>query len=173
MKVIVTILFASLLFSCNNSSTEQSKKDSTAPALPDTAKKTTDVDTATTVYCYIAGIEEKKDSIIINVDDVEYFNGPNVVEEAKKRHRADTSYGKDGKMDVFVPDDYFIVNDDKRIRKLYMPATTPIHMDSEIAGKEAKNIDSYAYFSKHYKNSLFMLTVKDDRIMSLKEVFLP
>ena len=75
--------------------------------------------------------------------------------------------------DVFVPDDYFIVNDDKQLRTLYLPGSTSITMDSEIAGEKVKNINNYAYFSQHFKNSLFKLMVKNNMVTVVKEVFLP
>ncbi len=176
MKVLVTTLFTLILLSCNNSNSKTPEKDSTiVPATPvDSLKPATTADTEKEEYCYITGIEKIKDSIFIKADYVQYFTGPTVLEEAKKRHRADTSFDKNGKVkDIFVPDDYFIVNDDKTIRSLYLPAATPVKMESEFVTDKKLEINNYKYFSEHYQNSLFMLTVKNKQIEAIKEIFLP
>ena len=175
MKILIVIIFYACFLSCNNSSDKTVLTDSTVSKTNsgDTAQHIV-ADTVSNVYCYITGIEKMHDSIILKVDYVNFFNGPNVVEEAKKRHRADTAYDKSGKIqDIFVPDDYFIVNDDKALRSLYLQNSVPITMDVEIAGTKTKNINTYEYFSKHYENSLFLITVKKNRVESIKEVFLP
>ena len=176
MKLVFMALFAIAFFSCNNSSTTASGKDSTVVTTTSTdpAKPTVTADTAREEYCYITAIEKVKDSIFIKADYVQYFTGKNVVEEAKKRHRADTSFDKSGKIeDIFVPDDYFIVNDDKQLRRLYLPGDAPIKMESEFVTDKTKDINNYKYLAGHFNNSLFMLTVKNNRIEAVKEIFLP
>lgn len=174
MKTIITVILAISLFSCNNSKTETSPKDSLTKNSNSDTLHAVITDSARVEYSYITGIEKKHDSIFIKADYVQFFNGPNVLEEAKKRHRADTIFDKDGKVqDVFVPDDYFIVNDDRQLRTLYLPGSTSITMDSEIAGEKTKNINTYTYFSQHFKNSLFKLMVKNNTVTAVKEVFLP
>jgi hypothetical protein len=175
MKVSLLTIFAIALLSCNNSNDKLSAKDSVASKINviDTLQNNA-ADTGVNVYCYITGIEKLHDSIMLKADYVDFFQGPNVVDEAKKRHRADTAYDKNGKIqDIFVPDDYFIVNDDKTPLTLYLPANTPIMMDTEIAGTRTGEINTYAYFSKHYENSLFLLRVKQKTVTLVKEVFLP
>ena len=174
MKKIILAVFAVSLFSCNNSKTETSLKDTLTKNSTNDTLHTVVADSAREEYSYITGIEKIHDSIFIKADYVQFFNGPNVLEEAKKRHRADTSFDKEGKVqDVFVPDDYFIVNDDRQLRTLYLPGSTSITMDSEIAGEKTKNINTYVYFSQHFKNSLFKLRVKNNTVTAVKEVFLP
>ena len=174
MKTIITAILALSLFSCNNGKIETTSKDSLTKSNTSDTLHTIIADSAREEYVYITGIEKMHDSIFIKADYVQFFNGPTVLEEAKKRHRADTSFDKNGKVqDVFVPDDYFIVNDDKQLRTLYLPGSTSITMDSEIAGEKVKNINNYAYFSQHFKNSLFKLMVKNNMVTVVKEVFLP
>ena len=175
MKILIALVFATLFLSCNNSNDKPAITDSSISKVntSDTLRNIS-VDTASNVYCYVTGIEKAHDSILLKTDYVDFFNGPNVLEEAKKRHLADTAYDRNGKIqDIFVPDDYFIVNDDKTLRNLYLPVGTPITMDTEIAGTGSKGINTYDYFSKHYKNSLFLITVKKNQVVSIKEVFLP
>ncbi|HMD01130.1 MAG TPA: hypothetical protein VKH37_13300 [Ferruginibacter sp.] len=172
MKYWIVVLSVIFLYSCNSDNNSQKTTGDTTIKKTDTMQKAA-VDTGAIVYCYITKIEKRHDSNFIQADYVEYFTGPNVVEEAKKRHRADTSVGKDGKLDIFVPDDYFIVNDDKTTKTLLLPANAPIHMDAQIAGPGKRNIDNLDYFAVHYENNLFRLKVKDNVIQSLYEVFLP
>ena len=175
MKILIVIIFAIGLLSCNNSNNKAATTDSTTSKTDSRdILKNVIADTATDIYCNITGIDKKQDSIFIKADYVEYFHGPDVLEEAKKRHRADTAFDRNGKItDIFVPDDYFIVDDDKSLRSLYLPVGTPITMDAEIAGSKSKDINTYAYFSKHYETGLFLLRVKGNTVQSVKEVFLP
>ena len=150
---------------------------SSTPVLPvttDTGKPVVTADTGKEQYCYISRVEKIRDSIFILADYVEFFNGKNVVEEAKKRHRADTVFDKAGKItDIFVPNDYFIVNDDETTVRLYLPAATPVKMEQEFVTDKKAEINNYNYFSGHYKNSLFLLTLKGTSIQAVREVFLP
>lgn len=175
MKILIVSIFIIGLLSCNNSTDKSATADSaTSKANMGDTIKTIIPDTAVDIYCNITGIEKKQDSVFIKADYVEYFHGPNVLEEAKKRHRADTAFDRNGKItDIFVPDDYFIVDDDRSLRSLYLAANTPIIMDTEIAGNKSNKINTYAYFSKHYETSLFLLRVKGNSVESIKEVFLP
>ena len=173
MKLIMTLLIATILFSCNNSKPGSAKTDSLTVRINtgDTLKNIV-ADTPAVAYFYIIGIDKIRDSIFLKADQADFHNGPNVVEEAKKMHRADTTY-KNGKIDdIFVPDDYFIVNDEQQITRLYLPKEAPITMDDRISGNE-KEINNYAYFSKHYENSFFKLRIKNNKIVSVEEVFLP
>jgi len=174
MRSLLIAFFACAIFSCNsNSANEKNKTDNLSTGKVDTSQSI-GTDTASTVYCYFTAKIESDHSTHLQADYVDFFNGPNVVEEAKERHLADTAFDKKGKItDIFVPNDYFIVNDDKTLRYLFLPRNTPIKMDPEIAGPNAKDIDNYHYFSLHYKNSLFRITVKNDVIGSISEVFLP
>ena len=175
MKILIILLFAINLLSCNNSPEKTVATDS-AISKTNTADTLQHMiaDTASVFYCYIIGIEKIQDSTVLMVDRVDFFSGPNVVEEAKNRHLADTAYDKSGKItDIFVPNDYFIVNDDKTVRNFHLPASSPITMDTEIAGTKSNKINSYDYFSKHYQNSLFLLKVNNKQVESIREVFLP
>ena len=174
MRILIVIIFAISLLSCNNSNDKAAKTDSTTSKINVDTLQNVSADTVLNIYCYITGIDKMHDSVLLRADYVDFFNGPNVLEEAKKRHLADTVFDKNGKVqDIFVPDDYFIVNDDKSIRPLYLPSTAPIMMDSEIAGKKSNSINTFTYFSKHFDNSLFLLKVKKNVVESVKEVFLP
>lgn len=174
MKILIVTFFVIGLLSCNSNDKSTTTDSTTSKTTkPDTSKNMVS-DTAMDIYCNITAIEKKQDSIFIKADYVEYFHGPNVLEEAKKRHRADTAFDRNGKItDIFVPDDYFIVDDDLSTRSLFLPSGTPITMDTEIAGTKSDKINTYAYFSKHYETSLFLLRVKGNSVQSIKEVFLP
>jgi len=174
MRSLLIAFFACILFSCNSSNSgEKNKTDSLSTVKSDTSKNV-NADTASAIYCYITGIEKMHDSVWLKVDYVDYYHGPNVLEDAKRLGHADTAFDNNKKVkDIFVVNDYFIVNDDQSLRTLYLPANAPITMDTEIAQTQSKEINSYAYFSKHYENSLFLLKLKKNIVESISEVFLP
>ena len=129
-------LFAVVLFSCNNVDTEKVKTDREAVKTNtvDTTKKNMAADTPAVLYCYVRAIEKKHDSTVLVVDSVFFYHGPNLDSMAKLYKVDDYS------------DDYFIVNKDKKLWRIYLPDGIPITMDAQIAGEDAKDINTYGYF---------------------------
>ncbi len=162
MKLLMMALFAAVLFSCNNSDTERAKADSSTVKnnTVDTLKKIV-MDTPAVVFGYIKGIDKIHDSIFLKIDSVFFYHGPNLDSMAKLYKVDDYS------------DDYFIVNKDKKLWRIYLPDGIPITMDAQIAGEDAKDINTYGYFSKHYIDNLFRIRIKDNRLVTIAQQYLP
>lgn len=70
-------------------------------------------------YAVIDRIVQKGDTLIfLDADYIQYLTGHFAIEAAKKAHEADTFKTEDGVTHIDVPNDYFIVNESKKIRHL-------------------------------------------------------
>ena len=165
MKLLMVILLAVVLFSCNNSDTDKVKTDSgvVKTNTVDTTKKNRVADTPAVLYCYVRAIEKKHDSTVLVVDSVFFYHGPNLDSVARKHNATKNIY----------ENEYILVDKEKQVRRVYLPDGTPIKMDVQIAGEGARDINTYAYFSKHSIDNLFMLRIKDNKVVSIDQVFTP
>ena len=126
-------------------------------------------------YAYILSIPEKADTIFIDADYVQYLTGDSAIEAAKKKHMADT-FTIDGTTHIDVPNDYFILNENKNIRRLALSKQIvfDLLLDLDRADhKEEIKDNSLKSFKEIYKNNLFLLAINNNEVAKIKEVFLP
>lgn len=103
--------------------------------------------------------QKGKMPIAVDVDYVQMLTGKAAIAAAIKRGDTDTSFDDKGKiLDVYVPNDYYMVNDNTKIRRL-------------VFSKQAAII--FLRSSPNIKESLFELNIKNDTIIRCKEVYLP
>lgn len=120
--------------------------------------------------------QKSKMPIAADVDYVQMLTGKAAVAAAIKRGDADTSFDDKGKiLDVSVPNDFYIVNDNTKIRQLTVTPDIVVEMLKEnIPAKKGKTPPSPAQrLDKVYRDALFELTIKGNIIVKIKEVYLP
>src|SRR5262249_10503900 len=69
-------------------------------------------------YAYIISIEKEKGITYAVVDYIEFLVGKKAFEAARRHGDLDTSYDDQGHMHVSVDNDIYIVNDNKKLRKI-------------------------------------------------------
>ncbi len=69
-------------------------------------------------YAIIINLFQKSDTTFLEADYIQFLTGDKAIEAARKANEVDTFINKDGKIDFAVPNDYFIVNESKKIRLL-------------------------------------------------------
>jgi hypothetical protein len=164
--IFIKTAFIGTLLSCNSNSS--SKLDTASKTQPDTQTNVQEQ------YAYIASIFQYEDTTFINADYIQYLTGDSAIEAAKKAHQADTFKTEDGKTHIDIPNDYFIVNERKKIRRLPLGDrcvfdlfTNPDRMHP-IADNSLKALEAI------YKDGPFVLIINNDGIVvKVKEVFLP
>ena len=174
LRKLILLAFISTLLSCNSDSSNQtpsSKIDTT----------TTRVDTGTETrsstqeqYTYIVRIFQKGDIIFLDADYIQYLTGEAAIEAAKKAHQADTLKTEDGKTHISVPNDYFIVNENNKIRQL--PLAKDCVFDLIINPGRVNPIADNSLKSLQiiFKESPFILTLNDSGVVvKIKELFVP
>lgn len=178
IRVFIVIIFISAFFSCDSNHPGQAnivKVNTLVKSLNivDKIKLDTQANTQEQ-YANIIHIFQKGDITFLDADYIQFLTGDKAIEAAKKAHRADTFQTEDGKTHIDVPNDYFIVNESKKIRQL--PLSKDCVFDliynpdrlHPIEGNSLKSLE------KIYKDSPFILTLSNKGIvMKVKEVFLP
>ena len=157
MKLFSMIALAIVHFACQSGSSDQSDKNNTDQ------------------YAYINAVIEKDESIIIDADYVQFLTGDSAIEAAKNAHAADTVI-IDGKMQIDVANDYFILNENNKTRKLELSKQIAfdllLDLDRADSSKVIKD-NSFTSFKKIYKDNLFLLSITNNKVGKIKEVFLP
>ena len=106
-------------------------------------------------YALVINIYSENNKDYIDADFIQYFTGKKAIEESKKRGEADRRI-VNGQTVYSVPNDFYIVNENNKIRKL-----------------EVSNDVKLDYLKKDYKDKLFLLTIQNGKVIEIKEIFTP
>ncbi|QNA46428.1 hypothetical protein [Lacibacter sediminis] len=125
-------------------------------------------------YANILSIIQKGDTTILDADYIQYLTGEAAIEEATKAGEVDTFRTKDGRIELVVPNDYYIVNKSKKIRQLSLTRDCAFDLlynpdrAHPISGNSLKSLKTI------YRDSPFILTIdKSGFVVKIKEVFIP
>lgn len=128
--------------------------------------------TDTSVYAYITSIKKDTKEVLLFLDYIQFYSNEEAVLKAKERGDADTLY-KNGQMIIHVPGDYYIVNDHKIIRKLYLSQKVKINLHLNKDRLHPISNNSLNSLIKIHKDSPFKIHIVDNKITGIDEVFLP
>lgn len=166
------------ILGCNSNNNHQALIDTTQNVndsgnLKQTLSNDTTKDTSNE-YAFIVGNMQKGDSNFIDADYIQYLTGQSAIDAAVKKHEADTFQTEDGKIHVDVPDDYFIVNDNKKIRRLFLDKNCSIELVINPDGIPPIINNSLQSLKKVGHESPFLLTLNDKGfVIKIKEIFVP
>jgi hypothetical protein len=170
----LTIFFC---FSCaaNNSKGEASKSEKVSSA----STEKNNIDTITKIgnevkeeTCLIRKISEENGQVFIYTDYIQRLEGEKAVEEAKKRGDADTAI-IDGKMVIGVVNDYYIINDNPKIRKLPLDSAAKFEFVENPDRYDGKVTNTLQGLKLIYEDIPFILTLKNGRVIKVFEIFVP
>lgn len=100
-------------------------------------------------------------TLAIDADYIQMFEGEAALAAAKKNGDVDTTYGENGKiLDIYIPNDFYILNENPKIRRLELLPNTKIIFQSI---NEETPLDS----------RLFKLFLKNNKVIKIEEVYLP
>ena len=180
------ILFYAVILLCgsackqNAETSQQPLADSVsiATAIDSIQPKTAAAETVTSdsVYAYIKKAWQKEDSVFIEADYIQFLTGKAAVEAAKLHHEADTIYDDKGKItDIIVDNDYYILNENKKLRTLAVGKDVTIETVSMSNGPVSIVKTSLKDFiSTHGKDSFpFILKFKNNEVSKIIEVYVP
>jgi hypothetical protein len=178
LRTLILTAFILTLLSCNSNSSNQTSmvKYDTTTKNSDAGNKTQSGTQTNTQeqYADIVRINQKDDTTFLDADYIQYLTGEAAIEAAKKAHQADTFKTEDGKTHIDVPNDYFIVNESKKIRQL--PLAKDCVFDLVINPDRTHPItdNSLKSLQTIYNDSPFILTLNSKGIViKVQEVFLP
>jgi hypothetical protein len=172
-------MFWATIVSCNSSNNKHALSDSSrkTKSILDTIDNS--VSTAISKsekdkYSFIVGFSEKSDTTFIDADYIQYFTGQAAIDAAIKAHQADTFKTADCKTHVDVPNDYFILNESKKIRRLALDKNCSFDLVINPDSKPPITDNSLESLKKIEKDAPFILTLNNDgAVVKIKEIFIP
>ena len=178
VRTLVSIILTGTILACNSNNNRQALIDTTQNVIDSRNLKQTLSNDSTNYtsneYAFIVGNFQKGDSTFIDADYIQYLTGQSAIDAAVKKHEADTFQTEDGKIHVNVPDDYFIVNDNKKIRRLFLDKNCSIELVINPDGLPPITDNSLQSLKKVDHESPFLLTLNDKGIViKIKEIFVP
>jgi hypothetical protein len=160
MKYNRLLLIVSLLvfLSCN------SENDKKAPEIT-----TTNEDQ----YAFIKGITEKSDSAWLDLDYIQYLTGDSAISAARRMDDLDSAINPDGTIQVGVTNDYYILNENDKVRRFALALNCKFDLLIDIDRLNGITENSLASLKRVYGDSPFFLTIRNGEIIEVKEVFIP
>ena len=169
-RLLILLAFVSTLYSCNSDHSSQQQilnKETTNGSLDNQTK-------GEEQYVNIVDIQTKGNTTFLYADYVQFYTGDAAIEAAKKANQADTFQTEDGKTHIGVPNDYFIVNESKKVRQLLLSDNCVFELIINPDRIHPIDDNSLKSLRKVYKDSLFILTLNDKGVVvKIKEVLLP
>jgi hypothetical protein len=106
----------------------------------------------------------------IDADYIQYLTGNQAIEEAKKNGDADVII-INGIKKYSIPDDFYVLNENKKIRKLELSNNIKIDLidNSKSSGKDS----IFNYFKNNYDDRIYILELSGGKVINIKEVFIP
>ncbi|MEJ8841834.1 hypothetical protein WG954_05515 [Lacibacter sp. H375] len=176
LNKLIHTSFILILFSCktNNSNERIQIKSDTISKHSNTLSKTDIQENAKDQYANIIRIFLVAETTFIDADYIQFLTGDAAIEAAKKRQDIDTFVTPSGKREFAVPNDYFILNESKKIRRLPVAKDCVfdlIHNPDRLHPVFENSLKSLQII---FNDSPFILTLNDKgSIVKIKEVFLP
>lgn len=175
-------LLAVLLFSCNGNNQQQQTNDAPADTVVNVVVTKPEVEHAAIQpqqkpeegqYCYINKIYKTGDTTCIDADFVVFLMGKAAVAAARKNGDAEP-FVKNGDTTWSVPNDYYIVNENKKVRTLKLAKDFRLI----VAGKSEAVTDEtsrFNYLRQHADEGVFILTIDagTSLVTVIKEQYLP
>lgn len=190
LRPLIYIALIGLLFSCstdrknehskqetqiefdNGESTSQKAELSDTTDLqenPDEIKLTMTSDSS---YCFIRDVVNIDNRTYLKVDFIQFFKFDQAIEEARKRGDAEYDIEENGDTTYFVYNDYYIANDNPKIRTYRLTSSTVIKF-LEVLGDTATDFKQSHTALKRVEFSPFIIVTRDGETMSLKEIYTP
>lgn len=123
-------------------------------------------------YSFITNVYSENNKNFVDVDYVQYFTGKEAIEKAKENDDADVRV-VNGEKIYSIPNDFYIVNENTKIRKFELLADVKIHF---VDNQDLSETDSKSVFNRlknDYNDRLYILKIVDKKITEINEVFIP
>jgi len=123
-------------------------------------------------YCLISSIYVENGKYYIEADYIQYLTGEKAIEEAKKNGDADV-FIINGKKEYDIPGDFYIVNENSKLRKLELSENVKIDLiyNNDLKNNDIKSI--LEYFMNNYDDKVFLLVLSGGKVTEIKEIFTP
>jgi len=119
----------------------------------------------------ITAVSIKGKSVTIDADFVQMLTGKAAIKAAKKAGEAEYDLNKKGDTTWYVPNDYFVLNENTKVRQLTLSANAQIFLVKEGTSSLAKS--NAAKLKKSFEGKLFKLTIINNTVTVITEIYTP
>lgn len=123
-------------------------------------------------HAFIKGLTEIQDSVFIDADYIQFLMGKEAIEAAKKAGEADTTIGANGQMEIGITGDYFILNENNKIRRLRLADSCSYRLIDWL-DREYLLKNDLESLKKIYTENPFVLTIENNIVIDIEEVYTP
>lgn len=123
-------------------------------------------------YSLILKVYEINNKNYIDADYVQYLTGDRAIEEAKKNDDVDVKI-INGHKKYSIPNDFYIVNDNNKVRKLELSENVKIDLVNSIDLKTNDRKSIFNYFKNNYDDKVYLLVLSGEKVTEIKEIFTP
>jgi hypothetical protein len=119
----------------------------------------------------ITAVSIKGAVITIDADFVQMLTGKAAIKAAKKEGYAEYDLNKKGDTTWYVPDDYWVSNENTKVRQLTLSANAQIFLIKEGSSSLAKS--NAAKLKKSFKGKMYSLTIINNIVTVISEYYTP
>ena len=123
-------------------------------------------------YANITHVSVTDSSRVIEADYVQFLSGEEAIQAARKEGEADM-FIEDGDTTYAVPNDHYILNKSKQIRRLILADNASFELVTNPDRDPPVLKNDFKTFLTMYSDNLFILTLENGRIVKVEEVFIP
>jgi hypothetical protein len=124
-------------------------------------------------YCYINKVYTTGDTSYIEADYIQFLMGKEAVAVARKRGDAERIV-KNGDTSYSLPNDYYILNENKKVRALKLAKNFEFIAVDLAEEKKAPAASPLNYLKERAKSGIFILTLdQNETVVTIKEQYLP
>jgi len=109
--------------------------------------------------------------VTIDADFVQMLTGKAAIKAAKKAGEAEYDLNKKGDTTWYVPNDYFVLNENTKVRQLTLSANAQIFLIKEGTSSIAKS--NAVKLKRSFEGKLFTLTIINNTVTVITEIYTP
>jgi len=128
--------------------------------------------TSDSSYCYIEDVINHDNFTYLKVDFIQFLMDDKAIEEAKKHGEAAYDIEENGDTTFYVNNDYYIVNDNPKLRLFMLTDSTDIEFH-ELFGETVTDFKNSEEAMNRVRFSPFIIVTKDGTVTDLHEIFVP
>jgi len=173
MKYRIYIYFLLIsLFSCNTK--EKKENDFDKKELTKKNEKILTKEKFEKKYCFVKDIYEQNGKYFIKADYIDFLFGSEAVERAKENGEADFDISESGDTIYFVYDDYYVSNQNPKIRTLEINKNALIEILDFSTTENYRKLTNILEFKNEIENDRIMiLRIKNGIVIKMKEQYTP
>lgn len=125
-------------------------------------------------YAYISNIETQAGNHFVVADYVQYLSGKAALKAAIQHGEAEKEINQNGKTEWTLPNDYYILNDNKKLRTLKLAKNADYILIGSKKDLPRPSKQTFNDLKNNFEGKLYKISFHQNRIISkVEEIYLP